>query len=67
MSTYDVEIENIDLNAMESFLSLSINDGSRIRRKLKWRNVQNAELKFQKQRRLGKWPAVQIKLENACN
>ncbi len=25
----DVEIENIDLKAMESFLSISINDGSR--------------------------------------
>jgi hypothetical protein len=39
-----------------------------IRRKFViWLNVQNAEQKFQSQRRHGKWQAAQIKLENACS
>ncbi len=38
-----------------------------IRRKKEWLNVQNAEPKFQNQKKLGKWLVAQIKLENACN
>jgi len=34
---------------------------------IKWLNVQNAEPKFQNQRKHGKWQVVQIKLENVCN
>lgn len=34
---------------------------------MKWQNVQNVELKQRNQKRLGKWQAVQTKLENVCN
>jgi hypothetical protein len=40
---------------------------NRNREEIEWLNVQNAEQKFQRQKRLGKWLVVQIKLENACN
>ena len=37
------------------------------RKKIQWLNVQNAELKYQSQRRPGKWLGDQTNKENECN
>ena len=48
------------------FYSIMIKHGSDTEEK-EWLNVQNAELKSQNQKKLGKWLVAQTKLENACN
>ena len=49
------------------FYSINLKHGSDYTEENKWLNVQNAEPKYQSQKRLGKWLVVQIKLENVCN
>lgn len=49
------------------FYSIIIKHGSDNTEENKWLNVQNAEQKLQSQKRHGRWPVVQIKLENECN
>jgi hypothetical protein len=57
------------LKTMESYLSTIIRNHAYVVswRKIEWLNVQNAEQKFQSQRKLGRWLGVQIKQENECN
>ena len=49
------------------FYPISLKHGSNYMEEKKWLNVQNAEQKQQSQKRTGKWPVAQIKLENECN
>jgi hypothetical protein len=68
MSNQHDEKKNIYGKAMESFLfHQSKEHESKNTEENKWLSVQNAELKYQNQKRHGKWPVVQIKLENVCN
>lgn len=68
MSNLHGKKEVIYSKTMESFLSNIYKTRLRkIGRKSKWLNVQNAEQKFQSQRKLGKWLVDQTKLENECN
>ena len=62
-----VEKENMYWNGMESFLFYNGKPLNRNTEEIEWLNVQNAEQTFQRQKRVGKWLVVQIKLENACN
>jgi hypothetical protein len=58
-----------DANIMESYLSIIVRKhGERnIMEEIVWQNVQNAELKLQNQKRLGKWQADQTKQAKECN
>ncbi len=58
-----------DSKIMESYLSIIVRKhGERnIMEETEWLNVQNAELKLQNQRRLGKWQVDQTKQVKECN